>query len=228
MSWVELPPRLRGRVRSVGVLEALIPLIATPLFSALLVFGPPVFLVVAWSRGDHLLAAVLAVPVLAWCVAMIREPVALGMLFAWPFAARSAFQQWRGRVDTEDLEHGRLVGLAQWRALSAPERQLVDLLVGSVDAPALRAKAASAEVMAECVCGCPSIRLYATSPSLPPDHPLAEADLRAWAPDDRGRRIDVALHVRLGSLHELEVTVAGEHRGEPAELPPASAMRVAT
>ena len=170
-----------------------------------------------------------------WLYQMVREPLVPGLLFAAPYSIWSVVQQQRGMVDTEDLEHGRLVGLLDWRGLTSAERAALQMLVDQVPQfPELAEQVEHCEVMAECVCGCASIRLYATSATIPRDAARGNAHgeqdnfaIAAVGTDAAGREIDVVLHIGLGSMRELEVTAGGVHDGTADEVPAAGTLRPA-
>ena len=230
MAWRKLPPRLQGRVRTPEVLGSLVALVATPVFGVIWLFGPPALAVLFVAREQWLLAGVAIPLALWWAYQMVKDPTVIGLLVSVPYGAWSLVQQWRGRVDTLDLEDGRYVGLADWRAPTARERAVLELLVSAVpDLPQLRPQIAQAEVRAECVCGCPSIILFPTAPAVPRDaaygNARGERDELAVAATGPGD-VEVVLRLHLGNVRELEVTTGGGHDGTPAELPDASALRL--
>jgi hypothetical protein len=235
MAWRRLPPRLRGRVPRVGLLIALPATIGTIAFGLIWLLGPFVLLGVLISDERRLLAALLAPVALWWLYQMIREPLVPGLLFAAPHSIWSVVQQQRGMVDTEDLEQGRLVGLLDWRGLTSAERAALRILVEQVPQfPELAEQVEHCEVMAECVCGCASIRLYATSATIPRDAARGNAHgeqdnfaIAAVGTDAAGREVDVVLHIGLGSMRELEVTTGGLHDGTADAIPAADTLRPA-
>lgn len=177
-----LPPRLRRRTPTVHPLEALPAIVLTPLALAALVGWPFALAAVAISRGDRLLGAVALTIAMLWTAGIVKEGrLLLGMLLAWPLAVWSAIQQWRGRVDTEDLEDGRFVPLAEHRELDPAERATLEVLAGSTGIPELQRQAEEAKVIAECLCGCASIRLLSHAPAIP----------RAAAGEDAVERLEV-------------------------------------
>jgi hypothetical protein len=233
MAWRKLPPRLEGRVPRVGLGVALIGFAGTLGAGILWLAGPPVLLAILIGDERYILAAILAPAVAWWLYRMLREPLIPGLLLAAPVSLWSVVQQQRGMVNTLDLESGRLVGLLEWRGLTPAERDVLRFLVRQVDdLPELAAQIDHCEVMAECVCGCASIRLYATAPSVPRDAARGNAqgerdhlDISAVGTDSEGRAIDVVLHVTLGSMRELEVTAGGVHDGTADELPAVATLR---
>ena len=196
MPWRDLPPALRGRTHTVSLPIGLLTVVATVAFALLWLAGPVVLAAVFLAREDYVLFALL-VPLLAWwAIGTINEPMILGLLFSFPQATWGLVQQARGTVDTEDLEDGRYVGLAEWRGPTAAERELLERLVGTEpELPELREQIAQAEVRAECVCGCGSVLLYPTAPPIP----------REAGRDELTIGDDVRLHVHLGSVRELEL-----------------------
>ena len=98
--------------------------------------------------------------------------------------------------------------------------------------PELARQLDKCEVMAECVCGCVSIRLFSTAPSIPRDPRRGNAHgeqdhlaITAIGTDAAGRTLDVVLHVGLGTIHELEVTAGGVHDGTADEVPAVATLR---
>ena len=235
MAWRELPPRLRGRVPRVGLLVALPATVGTIAFGLIWLLGPFVLLAVLVADERWLLAAPLAPVALWWLYQTLREPLVPSLLLAAPYGIWSVVQQQRGMVDTEDLEHGRLVGLLEWRPLTSAEHEALRVLVRQVPQfPELAEQAEHCEVMAECVCGCASIRLFARSPAIPRDGARGNAHgeeddfaIAALGTDAAGREIDVVLHVGLGSMRELEITAGGVHDGTADEVPAADTLRPA-
>jgi hypothetical protein len=102
-----------------------------------------------------------------------------------------------------DLE---MIPLASPRALTTEERALLDfLLAGPLGDDRLRAQAATARVVAQCSCGCPSVGL-AVNRSL--QESAQEHDWLEIAAHQRTSitdRIETALHVVDGRLERLEV-----------------------
>lgn len=235
MAWVALPPRLRDRVARVSLLEAIPAIVGTIAFGLVLLAGPAVLVYVLASRGQTVLALLLAPLAAWWLYRMFREPLIPGLLLAAPASVWSVVQQQRGKVDTLDLERGRLVGLGEWRPLTAAERDVMRVLVRQVDdLPEHAAQIDGCEVMAQCVCGCASIRLYSTASMVPRDasrgNAQGERDHLASAAvgtDAAGRFVDVVLHTGLGTLRELEVTIGGVHDGTATELPAPDTLRPA-
>ena len=230
MSWRPLPSRLRGRVHTPPVLGSLVAVVATPVFGVLWLAGPLALAVLFSTREQYALAAAAAPIALWWTYRMLREPMLVGLLVSVPYGVVSLAQQWRGRVDTEDLEDGRYVSLADWRPLSAREREVLELLASArPDVPEIRRQLERPEVRAECVCGCPSILLYGTRPAIPRDAAHGNADgqrdeltIAADGPDG----VEVVLRLQLCSARELEATTGRGHDGTPHELPPAGALRL--
>ena len=235
MAWVTLPRRLRGRVPRVSLLVVLPAFVGTVGFGIVLLAGPVVLVVVLAAGGQTVLAALLAPFAAWWLYRMFRERLIPGLLLAAPVSVWAVVQRRRGKVDTEDLERGRLVDLAEWRPLTAAEREVLDVLARQVpDLPELARQVDQCEVMAECVCGCASIRLYSTAPTVPRDVSRANAQgerdhlaIAALGRDSAGRSVDVVLHTGLGTLRELEVTIGGVHDGTATELPAAATLRAA-
>jgi hypothetical protein len=233
MAWRKLPPRLSGRVPRVGLLVALPAIVGTLAFAVVWLVWPVVVAAVLIRGEQHVLAALLAPLVLWWLYRMVREPLIPGLLLTAPASVWSVVQQQRGMVDTDDLEHGRLVGLANWRPLTAAEQDVLRILVREVDdLPEIARQIDRCEVMAECVCGCASIRLYSTAPSVPRDPRRGNAHgendnlaIIALGTGADGRELEVVLHVALGTIHELEVTAGGAHDGTAVEVPTAASLR---
>lgn len=233
MAWRELPPRLRGRVPRVTLLEALPAIVGTLAFGVLWLFGPIVLVYVFASREQYVLVAIVAPLALVWLYLMVREPVVPGLLLAAPASVWSVVQQQRGRVDTQDLERGRLVGLADSRAPTPAEQEALRVLVGQAqDLPELARQAAECEVIAECVCGCASIRVLSRAPSVARDAARANARgerdnlaISGVGTDQAGRAVDLVVHVGLGTIRELEITHGGVHDGSAGEIPAAAAIR---
>lgn len=233
MAWRKLPSRLEGRIPRVGVGVALVALVGTLGAAVLWLAGPVVLLAVLVDAERYVLAAIVAPGVAWWLYRMFREPLIPGLLLAAPASMWSVVQQQRGMVDTQDLERGRLVGLLDWRGLTAAEQDALRFLVRQVDdLPELSAQIDQCEVMAECVCGCASARLYSTAPPVPRDAARGNAQgerdhlaISAVGTDSAGRTVDVVLHVGLGSLRELEVTAGGVHDGTADEIPAIATLR---
>ena len=233
MAWRKLPARLEGRVPRVGLGVALIGFAGTLGAGLLWLAGPVVLLAILIDGERYVLAAILAPAVAWWLYRMFREPLIPGILLAAPASMWSVVQQQRGMVNTLDLERGRLVGLLDWRGLATAEHDALRFLVRQVDdLPELTAQIDHCEVMAECVCGCASVRLYATAPSVPRDGARGNAQgerdhlaIGAVGRDSAGRAIDVVLHVTLGSIRELEVTAGGAHDGTADEIPAFATLR---
>jgi hypothetical protein len=117
------------------------------------------------------------------------------------------------------MDQPALVPLERPRPTAPAERALLDVLAGD----ALAAQVASAVVVSECNCGCPSVELSTSSPPLPGEQGHRELSRSALAHD--GRTIVVTLHVFDGVVHELEVW-AGQDGGDPrVSLPPVEALR---
>jgi hypothetical protein len=118
------------------------------------------------------------------------------------------------------------VPLEEPRPLGEVERHLLDfLLAGPRGRPELRAQAGSAEVVAGCSCGCPSVWL-----SVDPDAPTATIDasyysLTAWGRNPAGEEVQVTAHVLDGRLDELELWAGREG---PTQLPAVSALSRST
>lgn len=235
MAWVTLPPRLRDRVPRVTPLEAIPATIGTIGFGLVLLVGPVALAYVFAGRGQTVLAVLMALFAAWWLYRMFCEPLIPGLLLAAPASVWSVVQQQRGKVDTLDLERGRLVGLMDWRPLTAAEREVLHALVRQVeDLPEHAAQIGACEVMAECVCGCASIRLYSTAPMVPRDASRGNAQgerdhlaIAAVGRDAAGRDVDVVLHTGLGTLRELEVTIGGVHDGTATALPAGGRLRPA-
>jgi hypothetical protein len=235
MTWRELPPRLHGRVPRVTLLEALPAIVGTLAFGVLWLVGPIVLVYVFAAREQYVLVALLAPFTLLWLYAIVREPVVPGLLLAAPASIRSVIRQQRGMVHTEDLERGRLVGLSAHRALTAGEQAALLALVRQVgDLPELGRQIERCEVIAECVCGCASVRLLSRAPSIPRDASRANAQgerdnlaIGGVAPGPGDRATDLVLHVQLGTLRELEVTHGGVHDGSADAIPDAATIRPA-
>ena len=184
--------------------------------------GPPAA-ALFFAREDWVLFA-LTIPVLVWwAIATVAEPMVLGDRVLRPQSTWSLIQQSRGKVDTEDLEEGRYVGLEAWRAPTDREREVLDLLAAAEPGlPQIAEMVAVAEVRAECVCGCPSALLYATAPSIPREAGRDQLAISAVGPGGA----EVVLRLHLGHTRELEVTTGRGHDGTPAELPPAASLRL--
>jgi hypothetical protein len=230
MAWRPLPPRLRHRTRRVHPLEALPPLVLTPVLLVAWVTWPFVLAAVTIGRGDRIWAAAALSLAIIWTAGIVKERrLVLGMLFAWPSSVWSAVQQWRGRVNTEDLEEGRFVTLAEAREPDEHEQSLLDVLVAASGIAGLRRQAEHVEVIAECLCGCRSIRLLSRAPAIAPAAPGGEAverlDVAAVGTGSEGRELLVRLRVALGTLRELEVTAGGVHDGSGDALPDAPTLR---
>ena len=235
MAWVTLPPRLRDRVPRVTLLEAIPATIGTVGFGLVLLAGPAVLTYVLASRGQTVLAVLMGLFAAWWLYRMVREPLIPGLLLAAPASVWSVVQQQRGKVDTLDLERGRLVGLTDWRPLTAAEREVLHALVRQVDdLPEHARQIDECEVIAECVCGCASIRLLSRGPMAPRDASRGNAEgerdhlaIAGVGSDPAGHEVDVVLHTGLGTLRELEVTIGGVHDGSATELPAARTLRPA-
>ena len=235
MPWVTLPPRLRDRVPRVTLLEAIPATIGTIGFGLVLLAGPVVLAYVFANRGQAVLAVLMGLFASWWLYRMVREPLVPGLLLAAPASIWSVVQQQRGKVDTLDLERGRLVGLTDWRPLTAAERDVLHVLLRQVDdLPEHAAQIEAAEVIAECVCGCASIRLLSRAPTVPRDASRGNAEgerdhlaIAGVGTDAAGRSVEVVLHTGLGTLRELEVTIGGGHDGTATELPAAATLRPA-
>ena len=104
------------------------------------------------------------------------------------------------------------------RALTGPERRLLDHLVAFADSPELTAQAAAASVTAVCGCGCASVQLTSDGPDVPATtiarlSPYAREDyvgIGVGRPDDHEtigfvRILQVVAHVGNGRLLELEI-----------------------
>ena len=114
-----------------------------------------------------------------------------------------------------------MVPLAEPRELHPSERALLDALVGRTGHPGLRAQARSAVAGSTCSCGCPSVGLRTTGPT------LSGADMLRFSGNGRDdvfgihahpgdHRVEVVVHVLRGRIDELEV-YAGD--GVVAPLP---------
>ena len=233
MAWRKLPPRLRGRVPRVSPIVAFPAIVATLAFAIVWIIAPLALVAILAGRGHEILAALLVPVALWWLYRMVREPLAIGALVAAPQSVWSVVQQQREMVDTQDLDGGRLVGLADWRPLTPAERDVLLALARQVgELPEIARQVDSCEVMAECVCGCASIGLYSTAPSVPRDprrgNEHGEVDdlqITATGRDPAGRHVEVVLHVRLGSIRELELTAGGAHDGSADTPPDAGTLR---
>jgi hypothetical protein len=124
--------------------------------------------------------------------------------------------------------------LPQPRPLSVGERRLLDaLLAGPRSRPELIEQAATARVIGECSCGCPSVCLrpdestpsVTTTADESPTGDPSYYSLTAHGTNGDGREVQVTLHVSLGRIDELEIW-AGEE-GETA-LPRTDALRYST
>ena len=102
------------------------------------------------------------------------------------------------------------------RDLSADERRLLTRLTAVVADPALDRQVDTAQVVAVCRCGCPSVRLHGEGPAVPEERVVALSS--TGRPDwfsvggsgpGTGEPVSVVVHVVRGRLHELEV-FAGE------------------
>ncbi len=196
-------------------MEAVPAIVLTPVLGVAWLAGPFVLAWLALSHGNYVLAALFVPIALVWSVALVKDPTPLGLLLAWPAGVWSVLQQRRGKVHTEDLEDGRYVSLAEARRPAPAERAVLDMLARDASIPELDRQLDQARVIAECVCGCASIRLLSSAPALVSDDRV----LAATGVDSRGRRVDVRLRVALGTVHDLEVTGAGGHDGSADELP---------
>jgi hypothetical protein len=226
---------MRRRVPRVSLIVALPAIVGTLAFCILWLVGPIVLMYVFAARGQYVPVALLAPVALWWLYAMLREPVVPGLLFAAPASIRSVIAQQRGMVDTEDLERGRLVGLTDSRPPTPAEQAALRALVRQApDLPELARQIEACEVIAECVCGCASVRLLSRAPAIARDatrdNAQGERDnlaIGAVATDAGGRPVDLVLHVQLGTLRELEVTHGGVHDGSASEIPAAETLRPA-
>jgi hypothetical protein len=230
MAWRPLPPRLRHRTPRLRLLEALPPILLTPFLLVAWVSWPFVLAAVTVGRGDRLWGAVSLTLAVIWTAGIVKERgLLLGMLLAWPLSVWSAVQQWRGRVNIEDLEEGRFVTLAEAREPDERERPLLHALIAAAGIPGLQRQAEQVEVIAECVCGCRSIRLLSRAPAIAPAAPGGDAverlDVAAVGTASEGRELLVRLRVALGTLRELEVTAGGMHDGSGNVLPEAPTLR---
>lgn len=120
--------------------------------------------------------------------------------------------------------------LPEARPLTVSERAWLDHLVEPLALPELALQVASAEVISECSCGCPSIGLGGAGPDVPP---ATIAQLSESGRDDylsrsastrnsQGQEVEITLHVGYGRLVELEVWAPHAPDGEvTTELPPA-------
>jgi hypothetical protein len=231
MTWQPLPPRLRHRTRRLHPLEALLPIVLTPVLLVAWVAWPFVLAAVTIGRGDRIWAAAYLTLAMIWTAGVVKQRhLVLGMAVAWPSSVWSAVQQWRARVDTEDLEEGRFVTLAEPREPDESERSLLDVLVAAAGIPGLGRQAEQVEVIAECLCGCRSIRLLSRAPAIAPGAPVGDAvehlDVAAVGTASGGRELLVRLRVALGTLRELEVTAGGVHDGSADVLPEASTLQL--
>ncbi|HEX6700988.1 MAG TPA: hypothetical protein VF101_09695 [Gaiellaceae bacterium] len=120
------------------------------------------------------------------------------------------------------------------RPLASDERALLDaLLAGPRSRPELIEQAATARVIGECSCGCPSVWLRADNDTPPLTTTASESptgdpsyySLTAHGQNTDGREVQVTLHVARGRLDELEIW-AGEE-GETT-LPPTDGLRYST
>lgn len=116
------------------------------------------------------------------------------------------------------------------RELDTAERDLLTALVRHASCAALTEQAGSAQVIATCACGCPSVRLRSDGPAVPE---AAVAQLSSTGRDDylgiqasagvgAEGGVQVVAHVANGRLIELEI-FAGE--GVRPGTPPVAALR---
>ena len=126
-----------------------------------------------------------------------------------------------------------------WRELAVPRRlveaesRVAGALAAATGDADLISQAGRAQVVAECRCGCESMRLRADGPAMDPeavrslsgsgreDHLSVSARWRGVA----GEFVTVTLHVVAGRVEELEV-FAGE--GVTVPLPPSAVLRDVT
>ena len=87
------------------------------------------------------------------------------------------------------------------RPLSTAEQRLLFWLATEAGSD-VTAQVADATVVAECACGCSSVRL---SPSTPPRREQGRSEVGASGQGADGSAVHVALHLLDGRLHELEV-----------------------
>jgi hypothetical protein len=128
----------------------------------------------------------------------------------------------------------KLVPLQEPRPLSHRERELLEFLIEGCDSDELREQVAQAEVVATCSCGCPSIGLRGDGPEVPRE---AMRGLGDFDHDDHARLtarglsagerpVEVALHVSLGRIWEMEVW-AGADSDLAFDLPALDTLRTA-
>jgi hypothetical protein len=126
----------------------------------------------------------------------------------------------------------KLVPLPQPRPLSHRERELLEFLVEACDSEELREQVAQAEVVATCSCGCPSIGLRGDGPEVPRDEMRGLGDfdhddharLTARGLSAGERPVEIALHVSLGRIWEMEVW-AGADSEVVFDLPALDSLR---
>ena len=103
MPWHDLPPGHHARLSTAEALAGVVTLVATPLFAAVWLLGPPALVVLFHARGQDVLAAIAAPIALWWLSRMVREPMVLGVLFSTPYAAFCLVQRWRGKIHSDEL-----------------------------------------------------------------------------------------------------------------------------
>jgi hypothetical protein len=126
----------------------------------------------------------------------------------------------------------KLVPLPEPRPLEPQERSLLEFLVESSGSDELRAQVAAVEVVATCACGCASIGLQGDGPQVSRDAMRRigdfdrddHAELIAWGVTPEERPVQVALHVSLGRIWELEVW-SGPDDDVVSELPHVETLR---
>lgn len=133
--------------------------------------------------------------------------------------------------ETQDPPHQ--VRLDRPRRLSADERALLERPIEPLAYPELHEQAATAEVVATCSCGCPSISLLAAGPRLPIEamremETFGDEDaatVTAWADALDGHLVELTLHVRDGRIHELEIWPGWDGGEVQIALPSADTLR---
>ena len=140
-------------------------------------------------------------------------------------------------ADRQQLLRGALgellLPLARPRELSARERELLEALIAPLGVEELGRQVRTAKVVSVCSCGCPSVGLSAEGPRVPPAVALAVDDtardgtfgVKAWASNDEGRDVEVALHVIEGTVFELEIWSGWDGGDVHTSVPPAASLR---